>query len=235
MIRINLLDSSKKKTTKAKVPTGAPMFLLYILLLVLEGLLLYYWSEVKTEALTTQKRLTTEAKAKVEAIAGKKKEMEAKKAKVDAEKAKTGVFDKLHLGRVAMYNVLSYMSFILTPDEITSDFEQEPLNWDVRWDTDRAWFTNVTENKDGDLLISGQAISQQDVIEVYNRLNACIYLQDLNIVKSVRKIRDNRKGNSEELYDFTLMAALNHNPEIGKKGPAEPVAQAAPPAPNGRK
>ncbi|GEM_PF-5725703 len=227
MIRINLLDSSKKKQRKLKVPSGAPVMLIFILLIGLEVLLLLYWAEVKNEALVAQQSITKDATAKVETIAKEKKAKEELKKLMDAEEAKAKIFDNLHNGRVGPGHLLAYISYSLsTPPLSALDERQthEQVGWNPQWNPDGAWLTKIEEGKKGRIVISGKALTHDDFNEVFKRLGACIYLQDLRVDEAGFKKSSSRQKNTD-VVEFDVDAFLNYDPEVGKGAPAEPAKE----------
>lgn len=228
MIRINLLDSTKKKQRKLAVPSGAPILLIYILLVGLEILLLLYWAEVKNQALETQASITKDATAKVETIAKEKKEKEELKKLIDAEETKAKVFDDLHNGRIGPGNLMSYLAYAMsTPPLSALDERQthEQIGWNPQWNPDTAWLTSIEEEKDNRLVIKGKALSHEDFNEVFKRLGACIYLQDLQLDEAGFKRSGGGKNKGGEVLEFDVNAFLNYDPEVGKKAPEAPADQ----------
>lgn len=226
MIRINLLDSSKKKQRKLAVPSGAPVLLIYILLLGLEILLLLYWAEVKDQALQTQQGMTKDATAKVEAIAKEKKEKEELKKLMDAEETKAKIFDTLRNGQVGPGNLMAYLAYSMsTPPLSALDERQthEQVGWNPQWNPDNAWLTKIEEDKENRILISGKAISHDDFNEVFKRFSACIYLQDIRLDEAGFKKTSRGRDKGAEVLEFEIDAQLNYDPEVGKKAPEAPA------------
>lgn len=225
MIRINLLDSSKKKQRKLAVPSGAPVLLIYILLLGLEILLLLYWAEVKDQALQTQKGMTKDAAAKVDTIAKEKKEKEELKKLMEGEETKAKIFDTLRNGQVGPGNLMAYLAYSLsTPPLSALDERQthEQVGWNPQWNPDHAWLTKIVEGKGNRVLIAGQAISHEDFNEVFKRFSACIYLQDIRLEEAGFKRNAKGRDKGAEVLEFEIDAQLNYDPEAGKKEPETP-------------
>ncbi len=230
MIRINLLDSSKKKQRKLSVPSGAPILLIYILLLGLEILLLLYWAEVKDQALQTQQSMSKDAVAKVETIAKEKKEKEELKKLMDAEETKTKIFDNLRNGQVGPGNLLSYLAYAMNTPPLSALDErqtQEQVGWNPQWNPDNAWLTGIAEDKDNRLIISGKAISHEDFNEVFKRFSACIFLQDIRLGEAGFKKGAGGKNKTVDVLEFEIDAWLNYDLEAGKKAP-EPAPEEKP-------
>jgi len=220
MIRINLLESSDKRKKKKKVPTGAPVVAIYILVLVLEGLLLFYWSTVKDDDLVLQKKMTEEVKAKLDDLQKLKGEKDELEKKMQDEAKQAAVFDKLRFKTLGPSNLMLYLSYSLSVPPLANHSErvvQEQIGWDTRWDPDRAWFTEIREQTDQRVLISGQAISHHDTDEILKRLRTTTYLQNVRFIsaKSIKKAGGEK--NAPDLIEFKIEAVLNYNPDVGKE------------------
>ena len=216
MIRINLLETAEKKRKRRKMPSGAPVVALYVMLLVLEGLLLYYWSTVKDDALTAQVKQTQEAQAKLDDLKKLKEQKDELEKKMKEEEKQAAIFDKLRHATVGPSNLLLYLSYSLSTPPLANHAErvvQEQIGWDTRWDPDRAWFGEIKEGKEGKITIIGQAVSHHDTDEVLKRLKTCIYLQNVRFVSAKLK-KGSKKGHS--LVDFKIDAYVNYDPNVGK-------------------
>jgi Tfp pilus assembly protein PilN len=221
MIRINLLESSARKKKRLAVPTGAPVVAIYVLVLLLEGLLLFYWSTVKDDELAAQTALAQEAQAKVQELKKLKDQRDELQKKIEEEQKQAGVFDKLRNKTVGPANLILYLSYALTVPPLSNHAErvvQEQIGWDTRWDPDRAWFTDIKEGADGVILLSGQAISHHDTDEVLKRLRATVHLQDVRFVSAKATTKDKT---GPAVIDFKIQAVLNYNPDVGKEEAAD--------------
>ena len=220
MIRINLLESSEKRRKKRKMPTGAPVVAIYVLVLVLEGLLLFYWSKVKDDDLVLQKQMTEEVKVKLDDIQKLKEQKDELEKKMQDEGKQAAVFEKLRFKTLGPSNLLLYLSYALSVPPLANHSErvvQEQIGWDTRWDPDRAWFTEIKEANDQRLMISGQAISHHDTDEVLKRLRSTVYLQGVRFI-SAKSVKKSDKG-APELVEFKIEGILNYNPDVGKEPP----------------
>ena len=217
MIRINLLETAEKKRKRRKMPSGAPVVALYVMLLVLEGLLLYYWSTVKDDALTVQVKQTQEAQAELDDLKKLKEQKDELEKKMKEEEKQATIFDKLRDATVGPSNLLLYFSYVLSTPPLANHAErvvQEQIGWDTRWDPDRAWFGEVKQGKEGKVVITGQAVSHHDTDEVLKRLKTCIYLQNVRFVSAKLKKGDKT---GRQLVDFKIDAYVNYDPAVGKE------------------
>jgi hypothetical protein len=235
MIRINLLETAerKRRRRKAALPSGTPAIALYVVLLLIEGFLLYYWTLTKDDALVAQTEITNEAKVKLEGFNKLKAERDELKSKMDQEEQQAELFEQIHKSTVGPPNMLLFLAYMLTQPPLANHAErvvQEQIGWNTQWDPDRAWFTSLKEEKDGKVTLSGEAISHHDTDEVLNRLKASIYFQGVHFVSAkVTKAERDRPP----LIEFKIEAYLNYDPNVGKqaatdkagdkgkKGPAE--------------
>lgn len=217
MIRINLLESASKKRKKMKMPTGAPVVALYVLMLVLEVLLLYYWSTIKDDALAQASVRTAELTKQVEELKQLKAQIESLEAEMNEAEQQAAIFENLHNSTVGPANLLIYLSYMLSNPPLENHAErvaQEQIGWDTKWDPDRAWFTEMKESKEGKMMFVGRAISHYDTDEILRRLKTTVYLQGVHFV-SAKVTRADKSGNA--LIDFKIEAFLNFDPEVGKK------------------
>lgn len=216
MIRINLLESASKKRKKMKLPTGAPVVALYVMLLVLECLLLYYWSTIKDDVLVQASAQTKEVQAKVEDLKALKAQIESLEKEMKEAEQQAQIFQNLHNATVGPSNLLIYLSYMLSVPKQESHAErvaQEQIGWDTKWDPDRAWFTEMKETKEGKVTFTGRAISHYDTDEILRRLKTTVFLQGVHFV-SAKVTRNDKSGNN--LVDFKIDAFLNYDPEVGK-------------------
>jgi hypothetical protein len=222
MIRINLLETAQKKRRKRSLPSGAPAIALYVALLLLEGFLLYFWTASKEEALVAQQQLTTEAQQKLDGFKKLKEERDELATKMEEEKTQANIFGQLKNSTVGPANMFLFLAYVLTTPPLGNHAErvaQEQIGWNTQWDTDRAWFTSVTQGKDNKISLVGQAISHHDVDELLHRLRASIYLQGLRFLSAKAGKAD---GKGPPLIEFKIEAVLNYDPDVGKAPPEPP-------------
>jgi hypothetical protein len=220
MIRINLLHGDKKKAKKV-AGSNSSLGAMIVRVLVLEIMGLYYWGQVKSSALEEQQKILTQAEKELKETAELKKQQEELQLKIDEQETQNQIFETLKNGRVGGANLLLYMSYMLTKPSLESRDErvvQEQLGWTTGWDTERAWFNGIKNSGRGSIVISGEALTHKDTDEVLKRLRACIYLQNLRLVVSVKKIN---REESPETIAFRFEAVLNYDPNVGKDPEAE--------------
>lgn len=217
MIRINLLETPKRKRRRRSLPSGGPIILLCALLTVGEGLLLLYWMNAKEAVLTEQTRLAQEEKARAQKLQGLKAEVETLQASIKDSQEQTELFDQLDPTSVGPGYALLYLTYILTKAPTGSQelAVQNDMGWDTEWDPDRAWFTSVEEQKGGYVLIQGNSLDFSDADQVYKRLADSPYFLTPKYLSAERK-----KGNKGTvgLVEFKIEASINYNPDAGKEG-----------------
>jgi len=218
MIRINLLETAeKKRRRKRQLPSGAPVIAIYVVLLLLEGFLLFYWAGVTDVALAAQTQQTEEAEIKLAGFNKLKEERDELKTKMDEEGQQAAIFQELADSTVGPSNMLLYLAYMLTTPPLANHAErvvQEQIGWNTQWDPDRAWFTSLREGKDNKVTITGLAISHHDTDEVLKRLKASIYLQGVHFVSAKM---EKGEGDRPSLVKFKIEAFLNYDPDIGKE------------------
>jgi len=218
MIRINLLETAqKKKRRKRALPSGTAAVALFIVILLVEGLLLFYWSTVKNDTLTAQTQLTTEAQQKLDGFKKLKTEKEELQKKMTEEKQQADIFTQLHSNTIGPGNMLLFLSYMLTSPPLENHSErvvQEQIGWDTQWDPDRAWFTSLKEGKERDFVMTGSAVSQHDTDEVLRRLKSSIYFQGVTLESAkVSKAERDRPA----LIEFRIKGYLNYDENVGKE------------------
>ncbi len=216
MIRINLLAPAETKKKKRQISAGGSYGAILILVLVLEVLGLYYWGDSKSAVLHDKSQAVGKVENEIKKYTDLKKQQQDLENKIAQEEQQTQIFSKLKAGRVGPGNMLLYLSYILTRPPLENRDErviQEQLGWNTGWDTDRAWFTAVKRSGSG-VEIIGKALSHRDTDEVLKRLRCSIYLQNLQLVKSVQGKADKKRN--IKVIDFSFKADLNFDINIGK-------------------
>ena len=218
MIRINLLETAeKKRRRKREIPSGAPIIGLYILLLFLEGFLLYYWSTLKEDQLRVQQVQLLESQKTLDGFQKLTAERDELAGKMEEEKQQAEIFEQLNAATVGPANMLMYLAYALTTPPLENHAErvvQEQVGWNTQWDPDRAWFTSIREDSKKEMSLVGLAISHHDTDEVLRRGKDCIYFQAVQFKNA--KIQTNKTTGGQTLVEFRLTAAVNYDLNVGK-------------------
>ncbi len=231
MIRINLLETAeKRRRRKRQIPSGAPIVALYVVLLIMEGVLLFYWSTVKDETLQAQKKIQMEAQAQLDGFTKLKSERDELAQKMAEEEQQAKIFETLNASTVGPANMLLYLSYMLTTPPVSNLAErvvQEQIGWnkssskeEPQWDPDRAWVTSFKEGMGKDVIVQGLAVSHHDTDEFFKRLKSTIYFQNVHFISAKVGKRLNQKG-SNSLIEFKIQAFINYNLDVGKEAAAE--------------
>ncbi len=229
MIRINLLETAaKRRKRKKQMPSGTPVIALYFVLLLIEGVLLFYWSTLKDDALITQTKLTTEAQVQLDGFTKLRTERDELAAKMSEEEQQAKIFEDLNSSTVGPANMFLYMSYMLTTPPLANHAErvvQEQIGWnkevntkEPQWDPDRAWLTSFKETSERSVLIEGKAISHHDTDEFFKRLKSTVYFQNVHFVSA--KVEKKKSSNGGDLVSFEVRALLNYDLNVGKDAAA---------------
>lgn len=230
MIRINLLETAaKRRRRKKQLPSGTPVIALYVVLLLIEGVLLFYWSTVKEDALNAQKKMTNEAQVQLEGFNKLKMERDELAEKMAEEEQQAKIFEDLNSGTVGPANMFLYLSYMLTTPPLANHAErvvQEQIGWnkevnakEPQWDPDRAWLTSFKEGSGKQVLIEGLAISHHDTDEFFKRLKSTVYFQHVHFHNAVVGKQKGSGGHS--LVSFEIRTLLNYNLNVGKEEAAK--------------
>lgn len=225
MIRINLLETAeKRRRRKKRIPSGTPIVALYVVLLLIEGVLLFYWSTLKDDAMATHMKITAEAQTQLDGFKKLKEERDELATKMAEEKQQAKIFDDLNAGTVGPANMLLYLSYMLTTPPLANHAErviQEQIGWnnevnakEAQWDPDRAWLTSFKESSERQVIIEGTAVSHHDTDEFFKRLKSTVYFQNVHFVSA--RVAKQRRGNAK-LVSFELRALLNYDLNVGKE------------------
>ncbi len=210
MIRINLIGISKGRKRRVGMPDIPNVgVLLFVLLLAVEGAVLYSWQANAEEKARNVSQKLNRYKHELESLKKTNEQIGKLRKEVKELKKNTWLFDELTADKIGPVNALSYLSWILQErDEATHPTEElkqmEAAGWQVGWDANRAWFTSIREAK-GEVTISGNAIDHSDVAEVLRRLESSAHFREVRLmfqeVKSIETV-------AKKYVDFTLKATL---------------------------
>lgn len=210
MIRINLIGTSKGRKRRKGMPDIPNVgVLLFVLLLVIEGAVLYSWHAGAVEQATNVRQKLNRFNHELETLTAVQTQMTGLKNEITALEKNTWLFDELTAEKIGPVDALTFLSFILHDrDEATHPTEElkqmEAAGWRVGWKANRAWFTTVRENR-GEVTLTGEAIDHEDVAEVQRRLESSAHFREVQLVFQEVKTRESVGTNYVE---FTLKASL---------------------------
>jgi len=188
MIRINLLP---RKPIKRKGKGGLDVLVLACVLLVEAGIIYFLYSSLNGK-IDDQKRVNSIKQAKIDSMKADIKDHEQIKAELTEIEAREKIIQELVAGRTGPVQMLVELASILSPavgPSILKERYQELLKRDPsagfnpEWDTRRLWILSFKE-KDRQVEMDGQAMSNEDVGEFLRRLKLSDYFIDESLIKT---------------------------------------------------
>ncbi|MCO4759966.1 MAG: PilN domain-containing protein [Myxococcales bacterium] len=212
MIRINLIATAKggKRRSRGSMPDVPNVgVLLFVLLLVIEGAVLYSMftsaSEQAQQFSSQLRRVEMDLKTAKKTHA----ELGSVRKEVGRLQSQALLFEELKAEKKGPVGALTYLSFILKPrDQATHEADElkqmEAAGWRVGWDATRAWFTYLHQAQ-GEVTLRGAAVHHDDVAEVVRRLESSAHFRNVKLVWQERR----RNGDLGRAYiAFTLKSDL---------------------------
>lgn len=188
MIRINLLPS---KTVKRK-SRGEVEILVLLLVLLVEGVIIYLLYSSVSGKVDDQKRENDIKQAKISSIKEDIKDHDQIKAELAEIDAREKIIQELIAGRTGPVQMLMELSFILgqgggptvDKEEYQQLLKRDPsAGYNPEWDSRRLWLTQFKE-ADREVEMSGQAMSNEDVGEFLRRLKLSKYFFGEVLIKT---------------------------------------------------
>ncbi len=226
MIRVNLLPSKgtkRRKRISVSMSAGSNTLMvgfMALLVLLLGGLYTYAGTleETAQQAGMGIPKLNEE-KDRIEKLVSAIKKV--KKARIEYEKQRR-VFDSMADAKVGPINTLLYFSYVLRRvDASLPDDEYEALNkgWSSEndgqmsageqvWNPDSIWIVKF-EDKDGEVVVEGEAKNHEDVMTFLRRLKTGVYFEGLDLV--YQKVEEDTSLGLPYVK-FKLSGLLNYNP-----------------------
>ena len=231
MIRINLIGTAKGRRKRSGMPDIPNVgVLLFILLLVVEGAVLYSWHAGAEENSRNVAQKLVRYRHELETLRKTNEHIGALRKEITELQKNTWLFDELTAEKIGPVNALSYLSWILLDrDEATHPTEElkqmEAAGWQVGWKANRAWLTSVREDK-GEVTIVGEAIDHSDVAEVQRRLESAAHFRDVRLMYQEVKVLEMVNA---RYVEFSIKASLVYLIEPVDTGEAKPTEAAATP------
>ncbi len=199
MIRINLLPVREAK----KRESGKQMLLLFVVLVIAEVGVFFYWSSSKDDELASlvgkNGGLAAEVK-KLEALAATGKKAEAEKVELERQKQ---VLDSIVEGQTGPVKMLDELSLMLSPVEDPAlKLAQKKRGWNPDWDPKRLWIKTFVENN-RIVKMTGYARSNDDLAEFLHRLSSARHFTEvrLNFSAAVQE-----QGMKTVQFDIDMLA-----------------------------
>ena len=238
MIRINLIGTTKGRRRRTGMPDIPNVgVLLFVLLLVIEGAILYSWHAGAQEQSRNVEQKLSRYRHELEVLRKTNEHIEALRKEITEVKKNTWAFNELTAEKVGPVDALSFLSWIfLDRDEATHPTEElkqmEAAGWRVGWEAKRAWLTSVREAK-GEVTIVGQAMGHSDVAEVLRRLESSAHFREVRLM--FQEVKTMALVNARYV-EFTIKASLVYliepieKPETEVQAKPEPAAPLRPPS-----
>lgn len=177
MIRINLLPIKETQIQSA----GRQQVLLFaaVLLAVIGIMAAFYLN--KNSELEEVKGQAGDLRIKVQQSKQEVANADALKQRMETLEKQLDVLRKLELQRTGPVKVLDELQSIMSPPRGEDDrFAQVQKNWNVEWNTERLWLTNLIE-KGQAFEMKGSAINADDVAEFLQRLTTSKHFQNIQL------------------------------------------------------
>jgi type IV pilus assembly protein PilN len=189
MIRINLFPT---KPVKKKERTGAVDALVFLLVTVVCAAVIWIVHGSINEKIDKQKRTNDILAMKIESIKQEIKDHDEIKAKLTEFEAREKIIQELVAARTGPVQMLVELSNILSlgkgpsirPEEYQEMLKRDPASgFNPEWDPRRLWLTRFEES-DREVLLEGQAMSNEDVGELLRRIKISKYFFNEVLVKT---------------------------------------------------
>lgn len=213
MIRINLLPT-KEARRKGGSGTSQQSLAVIIGLLIVEGVLLWFWYSSLQEEASAQMQAAREAEERVESLKQARQRMRKFQSARKKLQRQNIVFENLKYEKTGPPNMLKFLSYALTPleDNLYNREElaaREAAGWSTSWDPANLWLTKL-EQESQKLTIKGRARSHEDVAEFYHRVSSGVFFVELE--PKVQEIVNDSHFQDLEVVSFEAECFYNYNP-----------------------
>jgi Tfp pilus assembly protein PilN len=214
MIQINLLPIRQAKQRKF----GKQQIVFAAVFLLLEVTVLYYVYAAKQAELEEFEATATGVDAEVAKL--QKDNLVIKELSDQRKNLQelSKVLEELEANRAGPVQVLDDLKVMLNPP--ANDLEkvsQDRRGWTTSWDPSQVWLSSFKED-DGELSITGNATTNEDIAEFNARLASSVYFKKVRL--NFTALEKGTQGGQS--YAFSISAQVNY-------GLAEEVKPAAPP------
>ena len=189
MIRINLYPT---KPVKKKERAGAVDALVFLLVTVVCAAVIWIVHGSISEKIEKQKRTNDIMSMKIESIKQEIKDHDEIKAKLTEFEAREKIIQELVAARTGPVQMLVELSNIMSlgkgpsirPEEYQEMLKRDPASgFNPEWDPRRLWLTRFEES-DREVVLEGQAMSNEDVGELLRRIKISKYFFNEELVKT---------------------------------------------------
>jgi len=214
MIRINLVP---KKLAKKKERGKEVELLVFLLVLLICGAVIWILHSTISEKIDTQTRANDGKRLKINAIQQEIKDHELIKKQLAEIEAREKIIQELVAARTGPVQMLVEMSRILAggpdsgpsvkPDEYQEMLKRDPSSgFDPEWDARRLWITSFVEQEKR-VMIAGLATSNEDVGEFLRRLKISRYFFDEVLLQTAS---EGEKETGASIVSFRIKCTIRY-------------------------
>jgi type IV pilus assembly protein PilN len=202
MIRINLLPVQQDRQRQY----GKQQFLVGVVLLMVELVALYFVHGNKAEQLEEREQQLGELQTEITALREATAQNDQLNQQKESLQQMASVLEDLEANRAGPVQVLDEMKLMLNaPSNELERVSQEVRRWNLNWSPTNLWLTDFRE-VDGAVVITGHAITNDDIAEFNTRLATSVYFSGVRL-NSTRAVQDPQMG---RVFSFTLTARVNY-------------------------
>lgn len=189
MIRINLYP---KKAFKKEEKIVTVDFLIFLLVVIVCGAIMWVVNSYINDKLQVQSRANNMMQMKINSIKQEIKDHDKIKQQLKEIEEREKIIQELVAARTGPVQMLVELSDILSvgkgpsikPEEYQEMLKRDPSSgFNPEWDPRRLWLTGF-EEKDREVVIQGEAMSNEDVGEFMRRMKISRYFFDEELVKT---------------------------------------------------
>jgi len=189
MIKINLYPT---KPVKKKKRAGAIDALVFLLVMVVCGAVIWIVHGSISEKIDTQKRTNDMKQMKIDSIRQEIEDHDSIKAQLAEIEAREKIIQELVAARTGPVQMLVELSNIMSlgkgpsirPEEYRELLKRDPASgFNPEWDPRRLWIT-AFEEEDREVTLNGEAMSNEDVGELLRRMKISKYFFNEELVQT---------------------------------------------------
>lgn len=189
MIKINLYPT---KPVKKKKRAGAIDALVFLLIMVVCGAVIWIVHGSISEKIDTQKGTNNRKQMKIDSIRQEIEDHDSIKAQLAEIEAREKIIQELVAARTGPVQMLVELSNIMSlgkgpsirPEEYREMLKRDTSSgFNPEWDPRRLWIT-AFEEEDREVTLNGEAMSNEDVGELLRRMKISKYFFNEELVKT---------------------------------------------------
>lgn len=210
MIRINLLPTRQEY----KRQYGKQQLLLGVLLLGVEVAVLYALHQGDAAKLQEERDRSAAVQIEVNELQAQSDEVNRLNQQKQQLEDLAGILQDLEADRAGPVQVLDELKVMLNPP--ANDLQrvaQQLQDWDTNWDPRQVWLSSFDE-QDGEVSITGKAMTNDDVAEFTVRLANSPYFSNV-LLNQTRATTQTGLG---AVFEFDITAIVNYGLVAGEEG-----------------